>query len=324
MCGLSGLWVCSVMLASGEKTSCCSYQHNVSMCGTKYVNMIVFPESSIRGNWIWWATGPGGFILFQADTMLVWFGVFRSRQQHGWARIHDRHAHTERKQPHVSPRTEQSFYQHPLIRNSTSIHEQHSWLRPGPTLWLVRYDVCWWTHIYTQSFLHRWWQTSVWPVSWWTYGPFRISSSCISGWRSDMSSSFWRSLVLLCRLRTEHTPAVKSWPRNTEWAQGKGDSMSCAASRVVERCFGRRLCGTGEPLCFPGLSWLWRDGFLRGFPGAASCPPAIPVRDLSECSWGRWEILLAVVSVVVRCPALGEPCKVVHKHRKLYPWLSKY
>lgn len=58
--GGNGVWSFFVMGQSGKQTSCCSISTKVIRSGTKEIGMIVFPASSIGGDWIWWATGSGG------------------------------------------------------------------------------------------------------------------------------------------------------------------------------------------------------------------------------------------------------------------------
>lgn len=59
--------VCSlfVMGKQGKQTRCCSSNTKVLGGGTKEIVMMVFVASSIGGDWIWWATGFGGFFLSQ-------------------------------------------------------------------------------------------------------------------------------------------------------------------------------------------------------------------------------------------------------------------
>lgn len=58
--GGNDLWSLFVMGQSGKQTSWCSINTEVIRSGTKEMGMMVFPASSIGGNWILWATWFGG------------------------------------------------------------------------------------------------------------------------------------------------------------------------------------------------------------------------------------------------------------------------
>lgn len=99
---LWSLWVlcllCDVCIREEKKLF--FHQHKSQyVCGAKMFNMSMFPGPSIRGNWIRWAAGPGGFLFPQPDTRLLRFGVPRCRQQQGWACVPD----TLQTATHIAP-----------------------------------------------------------------------------------------------------------------------------------------------------------------------------------------------------------------------------